>query len=64
MALTIIESQGIGVSPKILTQKEVEQRCLKATKHNKRHVSSFSNKVMKCELCGALFSRYSYLKKR
>ena len=64
MTITIIESQGIGISPKILTQKEVEQKCLKATGHNRRHISSFSNRVMKCEICGALFGKYPYLPKK
>ena len=42
----------------VLTQKEVEQKCLETTGHNRKHISSFSNRIMVCEHCGTFLDRY------
>ena len=38
----------------ILTAKKVQELC----SHEKKHISSFSNRIMVCDECGKFFDRY------
>ncbi len=43
--------------PIILTTKQTQDKC----PHNKRkHISSFSNRILVCDMCGKFFNRYKY----